>query len=62
MLAFRPMLAQERLPLAAGESRSLFGMDHDPVLWLAPPDGPEKGLQRQISCHPRLHRPAHPAP
>ncbi len=39
------MPAERRVPLAAGDLRSLIGMDHHPGLGLAPPDGGEQGLQ-----------------
>ena len=40
------VLAEEQLPLAAGELRSLVRMDHHLCLGLPPPDGRKQGLQR----------------
>ena len=48
------VLAKEHFPLAAGELRSLVGMDHHLGLGFAPPDGREQGLQGKLGCHPRL--------
>ncbi len=53
---------QEQLPLAAGELRSLIGMDHHHCLRFAPPDGRKLGLQRQVGRHAGLCGPADHAP
>ena len=52
------VLAEEQLPLAAGELRSLVGVDHHLGLGFAPPDSREQGLQGQIGCHAGLSGPA----
>jgi len=45
------VFAEKRLPLCAGKLRTLIGMDHDPTLWFAPPNGAQQCLQGQICGH-----------
>jgi hypothetical protein len=52
------VLAQEHLPLAAGELRPLVGVDHHLGLRLSPPDGRKQGLQREVGRHAGLRGPA----
>ena len=51
------VLFEELFPLVAGELRALIGMNKDLGFGLAPPDGHEQGLQRQVGVSPTLHRP-----
>ena len=51
------VLAQKRLPLAAGELGPLIRMHHDPAGWLLTPDGHQQGLQGEVGYHSGLGRP-----
>ena len=51
------MLTQKRLPFPAGELGTLIGMHRDPPLWLASPDGHQKGLQCKVCGHAGLGGP-----
>ena len=52
------VFSEKRLPLFASELRSLIGVYHDFLLWLAPPNCAQQCLQGQTSRHARLHRPS----
>ena len=55
---FQIMLAEKRLPLAAGELGTLIEMHHDLASGLASPDGHQQSLQSELCLHARLCRPA----
>ena len=51
-------LAEEGLPLPAGELGALVRMHRDPVVGLSSPDGHQQCLQGEVGGHARLSRPA----
>ena len=55
---FQIVLAEKRLPLAAGELGTLIEMHHDLASGLALPDGHQQSLQSELRRHARLCRPA----
>lgn len=56
------VLAEEQLPLAAGELGSLVGMDQHLGPGLPPPDGRKQSLQSQVGRHAGLGGPSHHTP
>ena len=55
---FEVVLAEEGLPLPAGELGALVGMHRDPVVGLSSPDGHQQGLQGEVRRHAGLGGPA----